>query len=230
MMDTRSFDSLNIVTRATSAELAQEAITRAILLGEFRPGDPLTEVDLANRLGVSRGPVREALAELERMGLVDKIPYKGSFVSYLTEDDVRELYTVREHLEGLAARCIAERKETAAENAAKLEAILAQMHQIALKQDPATLVELDLQFHRSLFELSGHKLLIQIWEHHLETSLKRFLFLKQNRLYMNPIEAITLHQPIVDAICSGDADKAEAVAKHHVIEAGNRNSIKRSPL
>ena len=222
-----AFESLNAVDRITSAELVQGAITRAIVRGEIRPGDPLVETELANRLGVSRGPVREALAQLERMGLVEKFPYKGSFVSHLTEDDIRELYTVRTRLEGLAARRIAEGAGENAESIAILDGILDQMRQAAKQQDYTTLVELDLQFHRALCVLSEHKLLAQIWENHLEISLKRFLFLKQNRLYSNPFEAVDLHQPIVDAIRSGDADKAEAAATHHVIEAGKLSSTER---
>lgn len=222
------FETLNVVDRLTSSELVQGAITRAIVRGQIRPGDSLVETDLANRLGVSRGPVREALAQLERMGLVEKIPYKGSFVSNLTQEDVRELYTVRTRLEGLAARRIAEGEGgDREESIAMLESILDEMRAAAREQDNTTLVELDLQFHRALCVLSSHKLLMQIWENHLEISLKRFLFLKQERLYTNPSEAVDLHQPIVDAIRSGDADKAEAAATHHVIEAGKRSSVER---
>lgn len=214
------FDSLNTVDRPTSADLVQNVVSSAIVRGELRPGDPLVETELANRLGVSRGPIREALGQLERMGLVEKIPYKGSFVSHLTEDDVRELYTVRTRLEGLAARRIAERGD--AESAARLDAILDRMRQAAEEEEFAKLVDIDLLFHKTLCELSEHKLLGQIWENHLGVSLKRFLFLKQNRLYTHPREAVLLHQPIVDAIRSGDPDRAEAAATHHVIEAGKR--------
>lgn len=222
------FETLNVVDRLTSTELVQDAITRAIVRGQIRPGDSLVETDLANRLGVSRGPVREALAQLERMGLVEKIPYKGSFVSNLTQEDVNELYTVRTRLEGLAARRIAEGEGgDREESIAMLESILDEMRAASREQDNATLVELDLRFHRALCVLSKHKLLMQIWENHLEISLKRFLFLKQERLYTNPSEAVDIHQPIVDAIRSGDADEAEAAATHHVIEAGKRSSVER---
>jgi len=223
MANMQIFESLNFVERATSAELVQEAIMQAIVQGELRSGDPLVETELAARLGVSRGPIREALAELERMGLVDKLPYKGSFVSQLTQDDIRELYTIRTHLEGLAARCVVERAEDRAKSAEILSDILEQMWQGAQQQSPSMLVELDLKFHRTLYILSGHKLLIQIWRNDLEASLQRYLFLKQNRLYINRGEAVGLHQPIVDAIRSGDADAAEAAARRHVIEAGRRS-------
>lgn len=228
MENKSTLETLNAVDRLTSAELVQGAITRAIVRGEVRPGDPLIETELANRLGLSRGPVREALAQLERMGIVEKIPYKGSFVSHLSQDDIRELYTVRTRLEGLAARRIAEGAGgDNGESIAILDGILDEMRQAAREQNYTTLVELDLQFHRALCVLSRHKLLIQIWENDLEISLKRFLFLKQKRLYTNPMEAVDLHQPIVDAIRSGDPDKAEAAATHHVIEAGKRSSVER---
>lgn len=215
-----SFEALEVIERPTSAELVQEAVTKEIVRGTIRPGDRLIESELGNRLGVSRGPVREALAQLERIGLIDKIPYKGCFVSHLTEEDVHELYTMRTRLEGLAARRIAASESKDA--VAQLDAVLDRMRESAEAQDFAALVELDLEFHGLLCKLSEHKLLTQIWENHVGVSLKRFLFLKQTRLYADPFEAVLLHQPIVDAISSGDPEAAEAAAMYHVVEAGER--------
>jgi|SRR5258706_5359871 len=80
------------------------ALRQAILDRKFDPGEPLTEGDLSRRFGVSRTPVREALAKLERDHLVRVVPKKGAFVRTLSHDEVRDLYQVREELEALAVR------------------------------------------------------------------------------------------------------------------------------
>lgn len=209
---------LDTVHRATATDSVLQSITEAIIEGKIRPGDPLIESQIAEQMGVSRGPVREALAQLEHMGLVEKIPYKGAFVSRLSEEGIRELYTLRSLLEGLAARLITESKD--AEAAARLEAILEQMQKVAEEGDLTALVDLDLQFHDNLCSLSGHKLLVQVWTTHFQMRLKRFLLLKEERLYADLMEAVVLHRRIVEAIRGGDPQAAERTAAQHVIEAG----------
>src|SRR5438093_349752 len=93
--------------RTYLAGTVYESLRRDILEREFDPGEPLTEHELSRRYGVSRTPVREALAKLERDRLVRVVPKKGAFVRALSHDDVRELYQVREALEALAIRLAA---------------------------------------------------------------------------------------------------------------------------
>ncbi|RIK34323.1 MAG: hypothetical protein DCC52_00995 [Chloroflexi bacterium] len=83
---------------------AYQRIKDAILNLQLKPGAPLVEADLAEQLGVSKTPVRDALLELRREGLVTKIPYSGTFVSEITGKDIREIIQIRAVLEGLAAR------------------------------------------------------------------------------------------------------------------------------
>src|SRR5689334_6479515 len=103
-------------------EVVRQQITQAIITGVLKPGDKLVEARLGEQLGVSRVPLREAFRRLEQIGLVEKIPNRGTFVSTLNEQDVKELHTVRELHEGLAARLLAERTDPAA--VARLEALL----------------------------------------------------------------------------------------------------------
>ena len=95
--------------RTYLADAVYEALRRAIVEHEFDAGEPLTEHDLCRRFGTSRTPVREALAKLERDRLVQVVPKKGAFVRTVSADEIRELYQLREALEGLAVRLAAPR-------------------------------------------------------------------------------------------------------------------------
>src|SRR5438132_13098760 len=90
--------------RTYLADTVYAELRRAILDREFDPGEPLTELELSHRFRVSRTPVREALAKLERDHLVRVVPKKGAFVRTLSHDEIRDLYEVREELEGFEAR------------------------------------------------------------------------------------------------------------------------------
>jgi DNA-binding GntR family transcriptional regulator len=197
-------------------EIVLEQITDAIVTGRLTPGERLVEARLGDQLGVSRGPVREALRRLEQMGLVEKTPYQGTFVSDLSDQDVEELHGVRVPLEGLAARLAAKRSEPKLLDT--LKTILDEMREAGTAGDPGRMVELDMAFHNALIELSGHRLLGELW---LTVSIRlhRFLLLKRKRLYDTLGEAAPLHEPIVHAIASGDADQAEAEVLHHLSEA-----------
>ncbi|MEW5815423.1 MAG: GntR family transcriptional regulator [Spirochaetota bacterium] len=198
-------------------ESAFQRITEAIVNKRLHPGDKLVETRLGEQLGVSRGPVREALSRLEQMGMVQKIPYRGAFVSTLTERDIEELHSVREPLEGLAVRLLARQRNPKA--IAKLEALLEAMRQAAVAGRQSRVVSLDADFHDALIALSEHKLLQEIWVT-VSVRLRRFLLLKIKRLYRTLDEAVAIHEPIVQAIAAGQEDQAEAEARNHVAEAG----------
>lgn len=204
-------------------ESGLQQVTDAIISGRLRPGDKLVEAHLGEQLGVSRGPVREAIRRLEQMGLVEKIPYRGAFVSNLTRRDIEELQSVRELLEGLAARLLAERRDQQA--VTRLQAILDDMRQAAVSGEQSKVIELDADFHDALIDLSEHRLLREVWVL-VRGRLRRFLVLKRQRLYGTLEEAVQLHEPIMRAIAAGDAGQAEAMAQHHVFEAVRRLSLR----
>jgi DNA-binding GntR family transcriptional regulator len=210
----------NTLAQVERADLLVESvlqkITEAIVTNRLRPGEKLVETRLGEQLGVSRGPVREAFRRLEQMGLVEKIPYRGAFVSALTQQDAEELHNVREPLEGLATRLLAERRDPHA--IAKLESILTEMSQGDISSDQSRMIELDVDFHNALIELTEHKLLHEIWQI-VSVRLRRFLYLKRQRLYRTPVEAVQIHKPIVRAIAAGEAEQAELEARRHVMKA-----------
>ena len=205
-----------IVRADPLVEVVIQQITHAIVTGRLQPGDKLVEVQMGKQLGVSRAPLREAFQRLEQIGLVEKIPNRGTFVSTLTERDIKELHNVRELLEGLAARLLAQRCDPQA--IASLESILEAMRQAAAEDDQSRMITLDADFHDALIELSDHSLLRELWVV-IGLRLRRFLLLKRQRLYLSLADAAPIHEPIVRAIAAGDAVRAEAEARKHVLNA-----------
>lgn len=214
--------TLQHIERGDLVDVVVEQLIRAIVEGRVKPGDQLVETEVGEQLGVSRGPVREAIRRLEQMGVVEKIPYRGAFVNVLTSHDVEELHDLREPLEGLAARLVAEKK--GAEAAAILDRIIKDMRAANPADDPSIMVALDAGFHDTLIELSDHKLLQELWVT-ISVRLHSFLLLKQERMYGSPSEAAAIHEPIITAIADGDADRAEREARRHVAQAGRQHVI-----
>ncbi len=216
-----------IIRSDSLVEVVIQQITDAIVTGRLQPGDKLVEAPMGQQLGVSRAPLREAFRRLEQIGLVEKIPNRGTFVSTLTERDVKELHNVRELLEGLAARLLAERRDPQVTE--RLNAILDAMRRAADEGDPSRMIRLDADFHEALIELSGHKLLGELWVV-MGARLRRFLLLKRQRLYPSLADAAPLHEPIVQAIAAGDPARAEAQARKHVRDAAqNRGYFTERP-
>lgn len=215
MLDVPEFVSIERADPLVDSVL--QRMTQAIITGRLKPGDKLVETRLGDMLGVSRGPVREAFRRLEQMGLVDKIPYRGAFVSTLTQRDIDELHSLRGPLEGMAARLLAEGRDPQA--LARLEDLLQGMRRAAGRGDQGAIIALDADFHDALITLSDHKLLGEVWAP-VSVRLRRFLLLKRQRLYRTLADAALLHEPIVAAIAQGDAEQAEAEARRHIAAAG----------
>ena len=147
-----------------------KALEKAILSGEFLPGEALTEQSLSGQLGVSRTPVREALRHLEHEGLVKNVPNKGAEVVGVSEKDVDDIYTIRVHIEGLAARWAAENiSESEIE---KLRDTLELQEFYASKGDSDRVKRLDSTFHEAVYKASESNPLRQILSQ-LHVSIQR---------------------------------------------------------
>lgn len=138
-----------------------ETLRSAVMSGQIRPGSRLVELQLAEQLGVSRGPLREAVRQLVEEGLVDQVPYKGTVVKSLSMKDVEEVYSFRTILESFAFERVWEHRApefTSALDArhdALLEAIEAKDRPLAIAR------EMDL--HGTVYEYSGHRILLDSW-------------------------------------------------------------------
>src|SRR3954452_997544 len=196
-------EPLASLDRSTLRERALVALRSAVLSGQYRPGDRLTEEDLAGHLGVRRGTVREALRHLQQEGLVTPGTRGILHVSSLTPGEVRELFRVRAALEGLAVReLIASPRREAA--VGTLRTALEQM--IDEQQDPAARMDADLAFHLELCRQAGNSMLVEAWQR-LEGRLRGGA--SKGRKWQAPMMARDRHAPIVEAI--ERADVAQAV-------------------
>lgn len=193
-------------------EIVYEQLKMQILTGRITPGTRMMEVELAEEMGVSRTPIREAIRKLEKEGLVVIEPRRGAYASDISVKDMVDTLEVREDLEGLAASIAA--KKITAEEAAELEEITRDYDQAIKSGDMETIIHIDETFHRRIVGLTENKTLIQLSETVQELTLRfRYLYYDDFSRYENmPME----HQNIIDAIGSGDSEKARAVCDSHV--------------
>ncbi|MEU1272650.1 GntR family transcriptional regulator [Streptomyces sp. NPDC005799] len=210
----------------TLRERALVALRTAITTGQYRPGDHLGEVEIAEHLSVSRGTVREALRHLQQEGLVTPGARGMLRVSQLTPTEVRELFEVREALEGLAVvQIIASPRRQ--EAAAALRTALDKLHDAFTSgADLTTKVEADLGFHLLLCELSGNSILVKTWRQ-LEGPM-RVVIMSAAGERRDVAMSATSHAPIADAIARGDAEAAREILHTHMAAAIEQLDIERS--
>jgi DNA-binding GntR family transcriptional regulator len=189
----------------------------AIIHGEIKPGQPLVEIELAGRLGVSRAPLREAIQTLSAEGLVETVPYKGSVVRLLTRRDIEELYSLRAALETFAIqRIIAHINQDAL---LQLRACFADMLMAAEADDIKQVNEIDRQFHDLLIELSDHHLLAMSWNN-VSMRVRQVMALR-NRRNSDLTQIAYNHLPIIEAIADCDETRAIRLIQQHVASAGD---------
>lgn len=209
-------EPLPVIDRSTLRERALQALRSAVTSGAYRPGDHLGEVELAERLGVSRGTVREALRHLQQEGLV-RAGMRGMLrVNSLSTEEIQGLFRVRAALEGLAVTEIIGRPDRE-QAVAALRAAVETLAQAG--DDFATRVEADLGFHLRLCELSGNAMLVESWRH-LEGRI-RITIMNRGPEGAPAMMTPARHSPIIDAIESGDLDKAVEVVHEHMAAAAD---------
>ncbi len=198
-------------------ELVFESLREAIISGRLRPGQRLMEIQLAEELGVSRTPVREAIRKLELEGLVLMIPRKGAYVAEISMKDIADVFEIRRALEGLAARLAAERSTE--EEVDRLERLLFQIAEKAAGNDLDACVELDTQFHAQLMAASHNPRLSQLLGN-LYEQIQRFRSTSLSHPGRIKL-ALEEHKKIVDAISQRNAKLAQALAYEHIENAEN---------
>lgn len=198
-----------------------ERMKQAIIKGELVDGQKVTELELAEWLGVSRGLVREVIRELENTGILVNIPYKGTFVRSLTSERINELYTLRSLLEEYAIELAAMRSSE--DEIANLREIVTIMTRYAQAGDANSLVETDLQFHLALYAMSKHQMLIDTLE---RLSGQTHLFIQATKamysIFSSLEDAANSHLTLVDALEKRDINLARDVIRKHICEVGER--------
>ncbi|PYM13887.1 MAG: hypothetical protein DMD81_19760 [Candidatus Rokuibacteriota bacterium] len=198
--------------RAYLADTVYAELRRAILRGQFDPGEPLTEVALSHRYRVSRTPVREALAKLERDRLVRVVPKKGAFIRTLSHDEVRELYQIREALEALAIRLAAPHLDRA-----ELEGFEARFRGLrgrGGRLGHAEVQQLGEEFHRHVAKRADNGKLLELLE-----QIREQIGAAWTMAVVAPrrVEGLLReHLAIIGALKRGNTGQAERLMRAHV--------------
>lgn len=197
------------------------ALEDAILTGEYKRGDSLTEMSLCKKLGVSRTPVRSALHRLSEEGLIEIAPNRGAIVIGMNDDDLADIYKIRIRLEGLASSMATERMSDDEKNA--LAEIIELSEFYLGKGDVEKLKEFDSNFHVIIYKASGSRTLSKILceLHRNIRSYRKLSLTVPGRL----AKSIEEHKEILAAIQSGDAKRADEITSHHIENAMNNMII-----
>jgi DNA-binding GntR family transcriptional regulator len=188
-------------------------LREAIARGQLSPNERLIETDLARAFGVNRANVRMALAMLDQEGLVVREPNRGARVRAVSDAEALEIVETRLAIEGMVAHRAAERATTA--DHAALRITLAQMYAAIERADHAAFSQGNAALHRDIQRIAGNATATRILQ-----TLKAHLVRLQYRVILlpgRPETSLAEHQALVEAICAGDADAAEAAMRRHLL-------------
>jgi DNA-binding GntR family transcriptional regulator len=184
-----------------------------ILDGRLAAGSRLLETELAERFGVSRGPIRDALNDLARQGLAEDLPRRGTFVSSLSERDLDEVYVLRRAIEEAAVRLAIARAPD--EAIADMYECLVEAEEAYRRKDLPAAWEADMAFHRTYCRMSGNGRLLALFEGLASQTvllMRTALATHASLAWTPPVE---LHRRIAEAIAARDADEAVAAVGRH---------------
>jgi DNA-binding GntR family transcriptional regulator len=207
-----AFQLPKITEPVSLKDKAYNATKSAILSLKLKPGDPLVETDLAQQLGISKTPVRDALMELEREGFVTKVPFKGTYVTEITLKDVCEAFQVRAVLEGLAARLAA--PLFSAEELEEAEKILAAAEAALAEGDIVLCSEHGRQFHNLIINKADNQRLQSITRN-LDDHLQRFRLLS-DQISGRLNKSLKEHRKVLEALRRRDPIAAEKAMQGHL--------------
>jgi len=185
-----------------------EVLREAIIRQKIRPGERITELEVAERFGISRTPIREAFRQLESEGFLTIMPRKGAVVSSIEEKDIRDFYEIKGVLEGYAARQAVTRMT--AKDIAHLEQLNKEIKLCAERQDVSGMNRAHNAFHDLILEACNNRKIQQVVGN-LVRQFQRFRFYVASLVHVEDI--LREHADIVAAIRSGDVEQAEACMK-----------------
>lgn len=187
-------------------------LRQGILTGELKPGERLTEIHLANRLGVSRTPIREAIRMLELDGLVTMMPRRGAEVARISTQDLRDVLEVRKVLESLATKLASERIDE--ESSEKLKIAAMKFIDATKTGDVTRIAKADVEFHDVILQASGNRRLVQMVNNLAERIYRyRLEYIKDKKHHE---QLIVEHALIMKYVLCNDAQKASEAAETHI--------------
>lgn len=207
-----SLTKLNLDNYKPLRDIVFENLRNAILEGDLKAGKRLMEVQLAEQLGVSRTPIREAIRKLELEGLVVMLPRKGAYVANMSFKDLIDVLEIRASLEGLAAFLAAERRRD--EDIEELERVAKEFEKSVRETDIDNVLKKDIEFHEKIFLMANNKklyhLITTLWE-----QVHRFRVTYVSN-YEASLSLVEEHKKILEAIKSGDSELAKKYATEHI--------------
>ena len=216
--DSTFLNDLSVVKNVSLTSVLEKEMERLILTGELEPGERINEIQLSNRFGTSRGPIREATRSLEAKGLVEVVRNRGVYVRRLSIEDAIEIYDVRAALFGQAGRLLSERMTDEVLN--QLTEFVNEMDAIAERGSFDDYYPVNLAFHNLIVTSAGNRT--------LTAEYQRFV----NKLHLFRARALVQggglavsnreHRAMLDALASGDGDRAQMTHWRHVALAKRR--------
>lgn len=201
----------------TVVEQTAKAIRDAIREGRFAPGQRLILGEISRLFGVSGGPAREAISRLAGERLVDIVPHRGAVVRTFTVTDVRDIFAIREVVEGLTARLAATAISKSPEKQFRIKACIAEMHEIIAARSTAY-IEHNQQFHAMIYEFGDNRRAKEI----AELLVMPIYRLRYHHLMERDYARVSggEHVAIAEALLSGDCDRAECEMREHIRNSG----------
>ncbi len=200
-----------LINRQTFRQEIREYLENAIQSGELKPGDRILETYWARQFGVSQAPIREAIRDLEAIGLVETKPYCGSTVRSLTEKDIQDNFSVRACLEQMAVRTMIGSLSEADLESLRLEAQA--MNSAAVDHDLKRFVAHDERFHELIVSLSHNDVLLRLWR---QCNIRDWTHMTVLATDMSIETMAQMHVAVFDAIQSGDAEVAAQSIREHL--------------
>lgn len=207
---------MRAILKMTTETQVALALREELLSGSVAPGTRLTEEAMAADLGVARATLRTALNRLSQEGLVTQEPYRGWYAANLSAQDVWELYTLRGSLEALAARLAAQAQDNGP--ALEINSCLNMLSVACRSNDYAAAAKADFELHKQIVDRARHRRLAE--QYRLISQQIRMLIASSNALITDLGTLFAQHEPIVDAINSGNAELAAQLSERHSLEEG----------
>ena len=215
----QNLSAINFLRTRSLANVVQAEVERMIIDGELKPNERLNENGLSQRLGVSRGPIREACSALAAMGLIEIIPNRGFFIRALSDDEAQDLSKARAGVFGCMAMLLTEHVTDA--QIAILRGLLQRMDEIVELGDVHVYYPVNLEFHSQLAKMAGNNRLEMIYQSFVrELHIQRYRALSSpDVLHISNAE----HRAIVDAIEARDPIRALTAARAHIVNGTIRS-------
>jgi len=200
----------------TLREQIVSSLRESIIRGDLSPGQKITEPELAEKLGISRTPIREAFRQLESEGYLTVIPRRGAVVSSVSKKEIQDFFELKSLLEGYASRKAA--PKIVERDIARLIRINDQLEVLAREKDVPAFFKKNNEFHSMLISFCGNDKLLEIWSN----QVRRFIKFRIQALSApgRLMDSVNQHRDIIDALSRKDGPLAESMVYRHSLISG----------